>query len=312
MTTPGLSHSLTRWFYRRYRRLKGAALSRPDSWKARLLTRPMEWARGFLGQPVPTVQDQARQAIWKTLYFHKYGQSSPFGIESARDVALDSDDYKWPRGAVYDNSVNRNFNLKLYSFFRNKADLHVLDLGCAGGAFVKTFHEDGYTAVGIDGSDAPRKLRSAEWDTIPHHLFTADISKPFTLREVATNETAQFDCVTAWEVLEHIPEERLPDLFDNIARHMAPGGIFVGSVAVFPEANLATGAVYHVCIHERDWWLGRFGRAGLVSLDDHPFETRDFVRGHGMGLKDWDPNDGDGFHVVLRKSATAEEGNRLT
>ena len=38
-----------------------------------------------------------------------------------------------------------------------------------------------------------------------------------------------------------------------------------------------------------------------VEVVDHPFETGDYVRGHGRGLQDWDPADGDGVHVVMRR-----------
>jgi hypothetical protein len=36
------------------------------------------------------------------------------------------------------------------------------------------------------------------------------------------------------------------------------------------------------------------------------FTTRDYVRGHGMGLTDWDPADGEGFHLVLRRAYGAD------
>jgi predicted TPR repeat methyltransferase len=141
---------------------------------------------------------------------------------------------------------------------------------------------------------------SAEWGTIPHHLFTADASAPLSLVD-REGRTVRFDCITAWEVLEHIPESVLAGFLANIVTNLAPGGIFVGSIATFPDADPILGAVYHVTLHGREWWLERFRAAGLVPVDVHPFETADYVRGHGRGLQDWDPADGDGFHVVMRK-----------
>ena len=45
----------------------------------------------------------------------------------------------------------------------------------------------------------------------------------------------------------------------------------------------------------------RRGRYRIAAPDI--FTTRDYVRGHGMGLTDWDPADGEGFHVVLRRAS---------
>jgi len=111
-----------------------------------------------------------------------------------------------------------------------------------------------------------------------------------------------FHCITAWEVLEHIPTEKLSTLIDNISHHLEPDGIVVVSVDTAPDSNPVTGAVYHVTLQPKNWWLEQFARAGLVECERHPFTTRDYVRGHGMGLTDWDPADGEGFHLVLRRS----------
>jgi len=91
--------------------------------------------------------------------------------------------------------------------------------------------------------------------------------------------------------------------FDNVARHLAPDGIFVASVDTAPDSNPVTGAVYHVTLQPKAWWLEQFAKSGLVECSHHPFTTRDYVRGHGMGLTDWDPADGEGFHLVLRRAS---------
>jgi len=176
-----------------------------------------------------------------------------------------------------------------------------MDLGCSGGALVKSLLEDGYTAVGLEGSDWSRKLRSGEWDTCPHHLLTCDITSRFRVLSRA-GEAMTFHCITAWEVLEHIPTEKLSTLIDNISQHLEPDGIVVVSVDTAPDSNPVTGAVYHVTLQPKNWWLEQFAKAGLVECERHPFTTRDYVRGHGMGLTDWDPADGEGFHLVLRRS----------
>jgi hypothetical protein len=102
--------------------------------------------------------------------------------------------------------------------------------------------------------------------------------------------------------LEHIPTEKLTTLIDNIARHLADDGIFVASVDTAPDSNPVTGAVYHVTLQPKSWWLAQFAKANLVECAHHLFTTRDYVRGHGMGLTDWDPADGDGFDLVLQRA----------
>jgi 2-polyprenyl-3-methyl-5-hydroxy-6-metoxy-1,4-benzoquinol methylase len=245
--------------------------------------------------------DKLERTIWKATYFQRFGTEALFVADTDQPIAIESSDHKWPRGTAFDNSSNRNFNLKLYSFFNYRPDLRVLDLGCSGGGFVKSLIEDGYTAVGLEGSDWSRKLRSAEWDTCPHHLLTCDITSRFHIRD-RTGQAIQFHCITAWEVLEHITAEKLPALIDNISRHLTPDGIFVGSVDTAPDNNPLTGAVYHVTLQPKGWWLEKFGAVGLAECACNPFATRDYVRGHGMGFVDWDPAEGEGFHLVLCRS----------
>jgi SAM-dependent methyltransferase len=296
-----------RFLYRYYRKLKLHALTHPRSLRARLLFWPLEILRKSLGKPEKRTMEDG--PLRKALYFLQYGlprEGPLFRVETDYPLASDSHDYQWPRGAIYDNNRNKNFNLKLYHFFNHKPDLKLLDLGCAGGGFVRSILEDGYTAIGLEGSDQPYKLRLAEWDTIPLHLFPGDITRPFCIKD-SRGEEVKFDCITAWEVLEHIPESRLATLFANVVRHLGPGGIFVGSVDSYPDADPFTGAVYHVTLHERPWWEQQFHKAGLVPVKNAPFVTQDYVRGHGKGMRDWDPKDGGGFHFVLAFDKSIQE-----
>jgi len=296
-----IGHKTTRFFFRRYKSAREYFSKRkPD-----IFTRAFFWFRYKL-QVLTSARkltrlDKLERTIWKAIYFQRFGTVPLYKAVTEHPVAVESADHKWPRGTAFDNSSNRNFNLKLYAFFNFRSDLRVMDLGCSGGGFVKSFLEDGYTAVGLEGSDWSKKLRSGEWDTCPHHLLTCDITSPFYVRD--RNDTPMaFHCITAWEVLEHIPTEKLPTLIDNIARHLMDDGIFVGSVDTAPDSNPVTGAVYHVTLQPRSWWLAQFAKAKLVECNHHLFTTRDYVRGHGMGLTDWDPADGNGFHLVLQRA----------
>ena len=108
--------------------------------------------------------------------------------------------------------------------------------------------------------------------------------------------------ITSWEVLEHIPEGALPALIDSIFQHLKPGGYFIGSVDLLRDGNPLTGADYHLTLRPACWWEEQFRSRGLVKAKDHAFTTEDMVRGNGLSLKDWSPDDGGGIHLVLQKA----------
>lgn len=293
----GIKHKLERGLYRTYRAVKRFYLETPSAPLRGLFFQALRGMNRNLSHKHTSPVDSAAKAAWKACYFTRFPRSN-FVLQSGNVVAIGSADHKWPRGAIHDSSVNRRFNLKVYDYFARKPTLSLLDLGCAGGGLVKSFLEDGYTAIGLEGSSAPQKLRLAEWDTIPHHLFTCDITEPFGIQS-ADGKPVKFDVITAWEVLEHIPEAKIPALVRNISDHLNPGGLFIGSVDQAPDGDPTVGAVYHVTSKPKPWWLDQFAGAGLTEASDHPFTIRDFVRGHGRGLKDWDARDGEGFHLVM-------------
>jgi SAM-dependent methyltransferase len=222
-------------------------------------------------------------------------------------VAVMSDDQTFPRGVRSDNSRHPRFVRAVEQLFNRR--LRHLDLGCAGGGLVLDFLLRGHDSVGVEGSDFALREQRAEWRTIPGRLFTGDITKPFWFR-AADGSRSKFDVMTAWEVLEHIPEAALPGLCDNIRENLADDGIFVASVATFEDRDPVTGAVWHVTLKPRDWWMETFASHGLEARDGC-FHARDYVRGTGnprvgpSGAWDWDvERDPElGFHVTLEKHA---------
>jgi 2-polyprenyl-3-methyl-5-hydroxy-6-metoxy-1,4-benzoquinol methylase len=73
-------------------------------------------------------------------------------VVTDKPVALDSPDHLHPWGTTRDNSVNLAFNRRL-SWWIPASMLRVLDLGCAGGEFVKSILDLGGISIGIEGSD---------------------------------------------------------------------------------------------------------------------------------------------------------------
>jgi SAM-dependent methyltransferase len=221
-------------------------------------------------------------------------------------VAVSSNDTKFPRGCKTDNSIAPRFNHQLYRLFSDRPRLRVLDLGCAGGGFVRSLIDDGHFAVGLEGSDFPLLNQTGEWSTIPKHLFTCDITKQFHLCDDETGEPLRFDAITAWELMEHIPEDSLGCLLENLDRHLAPDGLLLFSIATFLDWDHQTGTIWHVTVKPREWWEDRFARHGFEVEDRHPFGKDDWLRGSGMCRGDWHEDDGMGFHVVLRRKESAD------
>jgi SAM-dependent methyltransferase len=231
-----------------------------------------------------------------------------FRVVTDHPVALDSDDHVRPGGTMHDNSRNRRFNRAAYALFPpGRHPLKILDLGCAGGGFVKDCLDDGHHAVGLEGSDYSTKWdgpggtpqerasrrpgRRAEWATIPDNLFTADITRPFAI--TADGAPARFDLVTAWEVMEHIREDALPALCHNVRKHLAPDGLWVMSVSPQPGD-------YHVCVHDRPWWLRVMAANGFLHRDEllPHFTPDDWVRGPRQ-------NAPGSFHLIVSSSPAA-------
>jgi SAM-dependent methyltransferase len=201
-------------------------------------------------------------------------------MDAAKPVAYDSPDHIQPHGTARDNSSNLWFNRKLFAW-RPAREVRVLDIGCSGGGFVKSILDAGGFAVGVEGSDYSRKAKRAEWATIPDHLFTADATETFQLyREGAggTREPLKFDVITAWEFFEHIAEDGLSAVIQNIDRHLEPGGVVLVSIA--PWEDVVDGVRLHQSVHESPWWIEKFGSLGMANLLElEEYFFTDWVRG---------------------------------
>ncbi len=195
-------------------------------------------------------------------------------VHTVKPIALDSPDHLVPRGTAQDNSVHLPFNRLLYGLIPAN-QIRLLDLGCAGGGFVKSILDDGGFAVGIEGSDYSQQLRRAEWATIPDHLHTADCTEPFFVAAQDTRYLQRFNIVTAWEFFEHIATNRLPDVMANIKRHLEPDGYVIGSICSAYDINY--GVHLHQTVQSREWWVSFFRYFG--------FKTKPYVESHFGG--DW-------------------------
>lgn len=231
-------------------------------------------------------------------------------VYTEHPVALDSPDHldAAHSGAGNDNSRCPPFNDKLLALYPCTGPA-VLDLGCAGGGFVKSLLDAGCAAVGLEGSDYCKRLDRFEWQALGgKNLFTADVTKPFRVVSGARlyddrNEAywdedevqAGFDVVTCWEVMEHFTEGDLPGVVANVGRHLNRRGLWVLSVSTQEDGK------FHRLVRDRAWWLDRLAGGGAFAFrpDLVAHFGEDWVR--GPKRTPWAIEAPCSFHLVLEK-----------
>jgi SAM-dependent methyltransferase len=164
-------------------------------------------------------------------------------------VAFESPDHIAPKGTASNNSTNHKFVLhmdeKLSREFPGQP-LRMMDLGCSGGQLVADFMHLRWIGVGLEGSDFSLKHRRANWARLANtRLFTCDITKPYEMK--LDGAAATFHLITAWEVMEHIAPADLPAVFDNIVKHLEPGGYFIASTTETPDVHKG------IELHQTQW-----------------------------------------------------------
>jgi len=198
-------------------------------------------------------------------------------LETNYPVAYHSMDHLHPHGTIQDNTRCPRFVEKCESLLCARRNLAFLDLGCSGGGMVLEAALRGHISMGLEGSDCSKTEQRAEWRLLGNRLQTCDITKPFSLRNSA-QQIQQFDIITAWEVLEHIAEADLPQLFENIKKHLTKKGYFVGSIANYDDIDPESGVNWHVTVHPYDWWEQKFMEADFqICTED--FSPYDMARG---------------------------------
>lgn len=220
-----------------------------------------------------------------------------FFLETGKPVAKDSVDHRFPHGTAADNTRWPRFVAACERVFGPQ--LRFLDLGCAGGGLVLDFVLRGHDAIGLEGSDYSLMRQRAEWRTLKHRLMTCDITEPFKVTR-ATGDAMIFDVISAWDVLEHIPEEKLPTLFKNVAEHLVENGIFTGTVSTRTARVAPDGTNYHATVRPQTWWTEAFLTAGFIPKVPGPFEFDDYPRGNGNNYPaNFRTQPQAGFHFAL-------------
>ncbi len=217
---------------------------------------------GQFGRIWNEVHVRLYRATWEGLWpfilpGRRAGRPDPKGTftrETNHPVAFESPDHLAPKGTAVNNSTNKKFVLhmdeKLSREFPRQT-LRVMDLGCAGGQMAVDFMKLGWQGVGMEGSDFSLKHRRANWAEYANkNLFTCDITKPFQVK--LEGAPARFHLITSWEVMEHIATQDLPAVFDNITKHLEPGGYFIASTT--ETSDIHEGLELHQTRWTNDEW----------------------------------------------------------
>lgn len=221
-------------------------------------------------------------------------------LETKNPIAYHSADHKFPQGSISDNNTNSNYIAEIKSYFNNQK-INIMDLGCSGGQIVIDHHNLGDISVGLEGSDTvlQNSLGSYNWSNFHNkNLFLCDITEDFRVTD-ENGEIILFDVIQMWDVLEHIPEDRIKALFDNINKHLKKDGIFIGQISQQVDP------IRHVSNFSWEKWKSIFLENGF-KMDDYSFRYTPRPRLNNRTLDGGvpDPNAttvGEGFSFMSMK-----------
>jgi 2-polyprenyl-3-methyl-5-hydroxy-6-metoxy-1,4-benzoquinol methylase len=207
-------------------------------------------------------------------------------------IAVESADHKTPQGAINDNNTDLAYINEVRNYL-NTNNISILDLGCAGGQIVIDHKNLGDIAVGLEGSSNVLKGRgSHNWNN--HHnknLFLCDITENFEIQD-DSEKILRFDIIQMWDVLEHIPEDKMSILFSNIKKHLKHNGHFIGQISQQIDPIL------HISVFSYEKWKDIFNKNDF-SLEDYIFQNTPRPR-LTLGAIDGDGNIQSGFPFTAK------------
>jgi 2-polyprenyl-3-methyl-5-hydroxy-6-metoxy-1,4-benzoquinol methylase len=152
----------------------------------------------------------------------------------------------------HETSYGRRF---IKDVFRNISFRTVLDAGCGSGIIVRYCLENGYVPRGIELSDWIVRNRCPD-------LYEAGIVQIGSLGQLPYRDNS-FDLVFSSDVLEHIPENEIPQVVSELVR-VAGRDLFL-SISLRPSSM---NNKYHVTLKPREWWERQFTNCGVSIRKD--------------------------------------------
>ena len=137
--------------------------------------------------------------------------------------------------------------LKMYEFIKG------LDVGCGRANGVQWAREQGANVFGCDISSSAVKCWKERGVEEYCKVASAD-RLPY--------EDNEFDMVLCSEVMEHIPEENVSGVLNEILR--VGSDKFYFTIALVPEAIPVAGLVQsHICLQSTKWWIEKMEEIGF-------------------------------------------------
>jgi SAM-dependent methyltransferase len=132
----------------------------------------------------------------------------------------------------------------------------ILDVGAACGAQLRAMLAGGADAFGAEPDHwmATHGVRGTEG-----RLWNCYVE--------ALGGVEDFDMVHSHQVLEHVPEDRVPGHFAAFARHLKPGGIVYANLCLGGTPG-CTRDKTHITLQPREWWAARAAEAGLEDASE--------------------------------------------
>ena len=105
--------------------------------------------------------------------------------------------------------------------------------------------------------------------------------------------------------MEHIAEDDLPMLMENIANHLRKGGYFIASIANWDDIDPNSGINWHVTVKPYPWWKRKFEESGF-SVCSELLKPIDLARGgynppHCYEAPSLEIDTEKTFHIVAQK-----------
>ena len=155
---------------------------------------------------------------------------------------------------VYQVIKNYSIKKKLKMVNNLKRDKGLLlDIGCGTGDFLAACQKGGWSIVGIEPNDKARQLTKGK-------LGTED-SVSQDIHSVLESYKGQFDVITMWHVLEHIPN--LLEYIEQLKFLLKPTGCLVIAVPNFKSYD---------AVHYKEHWAAYDVPRHLWHFSEHSIE----------------------------------------